>query len=147
MALPRLLDSRRVRRLLGLALAAKGLAGLLAPRLTATVVTRLSLREVYDNPDELEPRDTYVELIRNASAGLLVAGVVTAVRATAGTTPTATDGADEDGEPTATGDDDEDGEPTATGEDDEDDGEPTATGDDDEDGEPTATDGEGEGDH
>ena len=81
MTLPRLLDSHRVRRLIGLALAAKGLLGLLAPRLVARVVTRLSLREVYENPGDLEPRDTYVELIRNASLGLLAFGGVTALRA------------------------------------------------------------------
>lgn len=92
MALPRLLDSRRVRRLVGLALAAKGLAGLLAPRLVARVVTRLSLREVYENPGDLEPRDTYVELIRNFSLGLLAFGGVTALRAS-GESPEDSDGA------------------------------------------------------
>lgn len=83
MALPRLLDSRRVRRVIGLALAAKGLLGLLAPRLTARVVARLSLREVYENPGDLEPRDTYADLIRDFSLGLLVFGVLTALRASA----------------------------------------------------------------
>ncbi len=86
MALPRLLDSRRVRRLLGLALVAKGLVGVLAPRRTARAVARLTLREVYDNPGDLEPRDTYVALIRNASLGLLVSGALTAVRARPATT-------------------------------------------------------------
>jgi len=78
---------------IGLALAAKGLAGLLAPRLTANVLTRLSLREVYENPGDLEPRDTYVDLIRDFSLGLLVFGALTALRASAGVAETDADGA------------------------------------------------------
>lgn len=81
MAPPRLLGNRRARRLLGLALTAQGLVGFLAPRLTAKLSARLSLREAYENPGELEPTDAYVALVRDASLGTLVFGTLTLLRA------------------------------------------------------------------
>lgn len=81
MALPRLLGNRRARRLLGLALVAQGLLGFLAPRLAVKLSARLSLREAYENPGDLEPTDAYVDLVRDASLATLVFGALTLLRA------------------------------------------------------------------
>jgi len=81
MALPRLLGNRRVRRLLGLALSVQGLVGFVAPRITAKLGARLSLREAYENPGDLEPTDAYVDLVRDASLATLVFGSLTLLRA------------------------------------------------------------------
>lgn len=128
MALPRLLGNRRVRRLLGLALTAQGLLGFLAPRLTAKLGARLSLREAYENPGELEPTDAYVELVRDASLATLVFGALTLLRAGSAAEsdlePEGEFAADEEPEPDHDTDEPEAGE-DATGE-----SEPEAEGDD-----------------
>jgi hypothetical protein len=123
MALPRLLGNDRARRLLGLALTAQGLLGFLAPRLTAKLSARLSLREAYENPGDLEPTDAYVELVRDAGLGTLVFGALTLLRAStadgadaaapAGETAT-TEGTTEPSADDAGGDGDGDGESTET---------------------------------
>ncbi len=79
--LPRLLDRPTVRRLIGLWCVGHGLAGVLAPRQTIRLGARLGLRELFENPGELEPTDTTVQLFRDASLATLVFGLLTLRRA------------------------------------------------------------------
>ncbi|PSQ00238.1 hypothetical protein BRC89_02605 [Halobacteriales archaeon QS_4_70_19] len=54
---------------------ATGLPGALFPERTIRTGARLLLGPVYENADELTPRDWYVRAVRLQSVGMVVAGV------------------------------------------------------------------------
>jgi hypothetical protein len=79
--LPKLLESPRVRRLIGLSLTVQGVLGVLAPRKLTKINARLWLREAFENPGDLDVTDAYAGVVRDASVAAIVLGLLTLRRA------------------------------------------------------------------
>jgi hypothetical protein len=79
--LPKLLNSSRVRRLIGFAAIAQGVLGVLAPRKLTKVNARLWFREAFENPGDLEVTDAYAGIVRDMSLAAVLFGLLTLRRA------------------------------------------------------------------
>jgi hypothetical protein len=79
--LPKLLDSSRIRRLIGFAAIAQGVLGFLAPRKLTKVNARLWFREAFENPGDLEVTDAYAGIVRDMSLAAVLFGLLTLRRA------------------------------------------------------------------